>query len=150
VVIPKAPTQVLPTRPKSHPAPSKARVVRRKKLLPEKRNGTKQKEAEERGVKEARERAAKEREIREAGERAGREAAERAESSQLVKCVVPRLVGDSLSEARRAITEAHCRLGKVHRPRRHHGALMVLRENRKTGAAFAAWTRVSMTLAPCR
>jgi hypothetical protein len=108
----------------------------------------KQTEAEERSAKEAAELAAKERESREAGERAGRELAERsAAASRSLKCVVPRLAGDSLSEARRAITEAHCRLGKVHWPRHHRGALIVVRENRKTGAAFAAGTRISITLA---
>jgi hypothetical protein len=96
-------------------------------------------------VKEAAERAAKEREAREAGERAGKEAAERERAAEWAaarahspKCVVPRLNGDSLTEARRALGRAHCRLGKLTEP--------VTTEDRwsssgKAPAAAAGWQR---------
>jgi hypothetical protein len=65
-----------------------------------------------------------ERDIREAGERAGREVAERAASAHSPKCVVPSLKGDSLTQARRALGRARCRLGKLSGPRRYHGRLL--------------------------
>ncbi|HEX5851627.1 MAG TPA: hypothetical protein VFY36_00915 [Solirubrobacteraceae bacterium] len=82
------------------------------------------KREEERPAKEAAARAAKEREIREAGERAGREAAER--EFKKIACVVPRLKGDSLTAARRALAKGHCGLGKVSKPHKHRGALVVM------------------------
>jgi hypothetical protein len=106
-----------------------------------------QKEAEERLVKEAAERAAKERGIREAGERAGREAAERAAAAaHTLKCVVPRLRGDSLGAARRALRSAHCSLGKVAQPRTHQGSLVVVAQNVRGGRKLAKGAKVGVTL----
>lgn len=108
----------------------------------------KRKEEEERPAKEAAERATKEREIREAGERAGKEAAEReAEAvAQARRCVVPSLNGDSLTAARRALDRAHCRLGKVTKPRTRHGALVVDRQSARSGRRLASGTKVAVTL----
>jgi subtilisin family serine protease len=36
----------------------------------------------------------------------------------VVHCVVPKLAGRSLTSAKAALTRAHCRLGKVHKPRK--------------------------------
>jgi hypothetical protein len=117
------------------------------------------KEAEERPIKEAAERAAKEREIREAGERAGREAAERAAreaaersaaASRAVKCVVPRLKGDSLRAAHRALRRAHCTLGKVVEPKEHHGRLVVVAQSVQSGHRLAKGAKVAVTLGPSR
>ena len=107
------------------------------------------KEEEERPGKEAMERVAEERAIREAGERAGREAAEReaAAASQL-RCVVPRLGGDSLSAARRALDKAHCRLGRVTEPRTHHGALVVGSQTVRSGRKLVSGAKVAVTLRP--
>jgi hypothetical protein len=115
------------------------------------------KREEERPLKEAEERAAKEREAREAGERAGREAAERAARSAPAatpaaaatptpRCVVPRLRGDSLTQARRVLGRAHCRLGRLTEPRGYHGPLVVVRQNIRSGSKRAAGTRVALTL----
>jgi hypothetical protein len=106
----------------------------------------KQKEAEERPAKEAAERATNERNIREAGERAGREAAEREASAHLAKCVVPSLKGDSLTQARRALGRAHCRLGKVFGPRRYHGPLVIVRQSVRSGRELPADASVALTL----
>ncbi len=103
-----------------------------------------QREAEERPAKEAAERAAKEREIREAGERAGREQAKRAALAH--SCVVPRLKGDSLTEARHALRGAHCGLGKLTEPRGHHGPLVVIRQSVDSGSKLATGSVVALTL----
>jgi hypothetical protein len=111
------------------------------------------KKEEERPLKEAAERAAKEREAREAGERAGKEAAERERAAEWAaatthspKCVVPRLKGDSLTEARRALGRAHCRLGRLTEPRDYRGSLVVVRQSARGGSRLAAGTRVALTL----
>jgi hypothetical protein len=109
-----------------------------------------QREAEESSAKEARERAAKEHEIREAGERASKEAAERMGSSHLVKCVVPHLTGDSLSEARRALRRAHCSLGEVTRPRGHRRRLVVAAQSPRSGRKLRSGAKVAVTLRPQR
>lgn len=109
-------------------------------------------EEEERPAKEAAERAAKEREVREAGERAGREAAERerAEAERnaaaSVQCVVPRLKGESLNAARRTLGKAHCSLGKVSTPRKHHGALVVTAQSIQAGRKLAKGAAVAVKL----
>ncbi len=106
-----------------------------------------QREAEERPAREAAERAAKEREIREAGERAGREAAERAAAvARSVKCVVPRLKGDSLGAARHALERAHCSLGRVSEPRRHHAPLVVTAQSVRSGRKLVKGAKVAVTL----
>jgi hypothetical protein len=114
-------------------------------------------EAEERLAREAAERARAEREIREAGELAGREAAAReaaakqeAEAARRLRCVVPRLGGDSLAAARRALARAHCGLGKVTWPRAHHGKLVVGAQGVRSGRKLADAAKVSVTLRPAR
>jgi hypothetical protein len=89
----------------------------------------KHREEEERPAKEAAEKAAKEREVRQADERAGREQAERAGSAG--SCQVPRLQGDSLKAARRALRRAHCALGSVAGPR--GGPLVVVGQSAPGG-----------------
>ncbi len=106
----------------------------------------KQKEEEEGRVKEATERAAKEREAREAGELIGKEAAERARPALPPRCVVPRLKGDSLTEARRALGGAHCRLGRLTEPRGFRGPLVIVRQSIRSGSKLAAGARVALTL----
>jgi hypothetical protein len=104
------------------------------------------KEAEERPVKEAAERAAKEHAIWEAGERAGKEAAERAALAHAPRCVVPRLKGDSLAAARRALGAAHCRLGRLSEPRHHRGRIVVVKQSVRRGSRLAGGSRVALTL----
>jgi hypothetical protein len=107
----------------------------------------KKKEEEERPAKEAAARAVHEREIREAGERAGREQAERElEARSTSRCVVPRLTGDSLLAARRALSKDECRLGKVNTPRTHVGALVVKKQSARAGQKLAKGAAVAVTL----
>jgi hypothetical protein len=120
--------------------------VGREAPLREAEREAKQREEAERPAKEAAERAAKEREIREAGERAGREAAERAALARLPKCVVPRLKGDSLTDARRALGRAHCGLGRLTKPRDYRGPLVVVKQGVHSGSKLAAGSRVALTL----
>jgi hypothetical protein len=86
--------------------------------------------------------AAKEREAREAGERAGREAAQRVASD----CVVPRLKGDTLAAARRALDRVHCRLGRLTKPRRLRGPLIVVKQSVRSNSELAPGSRVALTL----
>ncbi len=66
------------------------------------------------------------------------------------RCVVPRLRGLSLSRARRALSAAHCRLGRVTRPRARRGRRLpplVVRSSRPgTGAVLAENASVAVTL----
>ena len=113
----------------------------------------KAKEEAERPAKEAAARAAKEREVREAGERAGREAAERellAKQASTTMCVVPSLKGDSLTAARRALSKAHCKLGRVSKSRGHHKALVVSSQSAKSGKTLAEGAAVAVKLRPAR
>lgn len=65
------------------------------------------------------------------------------------ECVVPSLVGDSLPKARRALREAHCRLGKISRPRRHeHVLLVVTRQSMRRGRRLEAGADVALTIGP--
>ena len=59
-------------------------------------------------------------------------------------CVVPPLRGDTLATARRALSAAHCRLGSVHGPARHHGTLRVTRQSARAGKRLANDARVSL------
>ncbi len=105
--------------------------------------------AEERKTAEERQAAAAQRrheEIEHAeaeGERRGREAA----NSQ---CVVPALKGDTLTQARRTLRAAHCKLGHVTWPPRGHGRHVVRRQNLRAGSKHAAGTAVAVTLAPVK
>jgi hypothetical protein len=63
------------------------------------------------------------------------------------ECIVPSLKGDSLSLAQRALSHAHCRLGKVSRPKgRHDGRLVVTQQRVGADARLANGMRVGVTL----
>jgi hypothetical protein len=115
-----------------------------------------QREAETRAATEAAERTRRESEIRETGELAGREAAAREAvaareaAARSLRCVVPRLGGDSLAAARHALAKAHCSLGKVTWPRAHHGKLVVAAQGVRSGRKLADAAKVSVTLRPAR
>ncbi len=89
--------------------------------------------------------AAHERAVREEGERAGRQAAEQ-EHRARTGCVVPRLDGDSLLRARKALRAAHCKLGRVTRPSTR-GALVVARQGVRPGRRLAKGSAVPVKLA---
>ncbi len=98
--------------------------------------------------------ASHERELREQGERAGREAAERAARERSAvdrpapRCVVPKLKGDTLKSARRALERSDCRLGTVHEERRGRSRLAVVAQRAKPGTRLPSDSRVGVTLAP--
>lgn len=62
------------------------------------------------------------------------------------KCVVPALKGLTLSAARRALSKAHCRLGRVTRPARHHSVLVVVEQGPRHGKRLPAQAAVSVKL----
>jgi beta-lactam-binding protein with PASTA domain len=100
---------------------------------------------EERPQREAAERKQRE-ETREEAERAEKEAKEAAAS----QCVVPSLKGDTLAAARRALRQAHCKLGRVTPPPRGHGRHVVTRQGLRAGSKHPAGTAVAVTLGPVR
>jgi hypothetical protein len=59
-------------------------------------------------------------------------------------CVVPKLKGDTLVAARRALTAAHCRLGIIHGPALQHGTLHVMRQSARAGKRLADNARVAL------
>jgi hypothetical protein len=58
-------------------------------------------------------------------------------------CIVPKLVGDSLASATRRLKSAHCRLGKVTKPR-HRTTLVVASSNPRAGKHGKNGTRVDL------
>ncbi len=102
---------------------------------------TKEQEAQraEEGVRLAAE--AAERQQREAEKAASAAVQQRART-----CIVPSLKGDTLPAADRALAYAHCHLGKVSRPRRHHGTIIVTRQDPRPGETLPAGDGVTLTL----
>lgn len=69
-----------------------------------------------------------------------------------VQCVVSKVKGLSLSQAKSALTKAHCKVGKVTKPKARKGKklgpLVVKSSSPAAGAVRADGTKVSLTLAP--
>jgi len=65
----------------------------------------------------------------------------------VVRCVVPKLTGRTRAGAEAALKRAHCRLGKVTKPRRGT-RLRVKSSNPRAGTRRASGTRVAVVLAP--
>jgi hypothetical protein len=82
--------------------------------------------------------------VREAGERAGRQAAERQQLALASQCVVPRIVGDRLRAARRALRASHCRLGRVIGVARDRRRSVVLTQGSPVGNRLAGGASVSV------
>jgi hypothetical protein len=72
--------------------------------------------------------------------------------SRVVRCTVPRLKGLTLTGARRALSRAHCKLGRVAKPRARRGRrlppLAVRSSTPGKGAVRAEGARVKVTLGP--
>ena len=68
------------------------------------------------------------------------------------RCVVPKLRGKTLGQAKTALSRAHCRLGTVHRPkpRNHHKLpkLVVTGSSPRAGTSRPNGTKVGLTLGP--
>jgi len=64
-----------------------------------------------------------------------------------VMCTVPALSGKTLAQATKALTAAHCRLGKVTKPKSPKTGLVVASQTLKAGAKRPASTRVGVRLA---
>ncbi len=65
-----------------------------------------------------------------------------------VQCVVPMLLRKTVTQASRALRQAHCQLGKVHRPRhvpRRH-VLRVVAQSPQTGAKHSLSYKVAVTV----
>ena len=64
-----------------------------------------------------------------------------------LRCVVPPLVGKALGQARSALGSAHCSLGKLSKPKRRRGALIVKSSVPSAGTALPAAGKVNLVLA---
>lgn len=65
------------------------------------------------------------------------------------RCVVPRLKGRSLTQAKRLLSHAHCALGKVRKPRARRGQkLIVASQSPRAGSSRPARTKVNVRLGP--
>jgi hypothetical protein len=63
------------------------------------------------------------------------------------KCVVPKLKGLKLKQARKAAKAANCAVGKVKRKKSGRRATTVLKQGRKAGAVLAEGSRIALTIA---
>jgi chemotaxis protein histidine kinase CheA len=59
-------------------------------------------------------------------------------------CRVPALKGDTLTAARHALANAHCRLGAIYRPDHHHGTMYVSAQGAPAGERLAHGARVAL------
>jgi len=64
--------------------------------------------------------------------------------AQGARCVVPRLRGRTVAQARRLLARSHCGLGLVLRPRHARGRLVVLSQRPSAGARRQAGTRIAV------
>ncbi len=66
------------------------------------------------------------------------------------RCVVPRLKGKTLAQAKRALKRSHCKLGKVTKPKRHKHhklrKLVVKRSKPSAGSVRPVGTKIALTL----
>jgi hypothetical protein len=83
---------------------------------------------------------------REAGERETLARERAVMSLPASRCVVPRLRGDSLRTARRALSRAHCKLGRVEKPRKGRGHVRVVRQGAPPGAQLHDNAVISIVL----
>lgn len=69
---------------------------------------------------------------------------------KVARCAVPKLKGKTLRQARRALTRAGCKLGKVTKPKRKRGQkplpLVVKSSTPRAGAVRAEGTKVKLTM----
>jgi hypothetical protein len=109
-------------------------------------------EAQRRKAKEQEEQKAREAAARYIAEQAAlkqrQEASEAAahEAEKRPACVVPSLKGDTLVAARRALVNAHCRLGKVTRPSYSGSALRVISQSAQHGKTLSARATIAVVL----
>ncbi len=102
-------------------------------------------QAREAAAQRATEAEALKRHQEEEAEEAFREREEREDKeAEHPACLVPALKGDTLTAARRALAKAHCRLGAVHQPARHHGTLHVSAQSAPAGDQLAHGARVTL------
>jgi hypothetical protein len=91
---------------------------------------------------------AAERAVAEQTEKEARErAAEPATKPSSARCVVPSLIGDTLTGARRLLARARCTLGRVAYARRHGRRLHIVSQRPARGTHLAAGARVSVRIA---
>jgi hypothetical protein len=121
-------------------------AARRHVMESEAEQRQKAKEQEEQRAKEASVRAGEEAALKRVEEEETAADAARAGAHVVPTCVVPSLKGDSLSKAQRALGKALCRLGKVSRPERLRGSLVVIGQRVGAGRRLPSGTRVGVVL----
>lgn len=103
--------------------------------------------------REQEERKAQEEKERQEAEKKHREAANHEamtpEMPEVQSCIVPSLLGDSLSKARHALHSVHCQLGRISKPRRRsHGTLVITHQRPPAGVHLSSGERIAVTMGP--
>jgi beta-lactam-binding protein with PASTA domain len=62
----------------------------------------------------------------------------------VLKCVVPKLKGKTLKQAKAALKKAHCKLGKVKGSKSKHAK--VKKQSRKAKTVLAAGSKINLTM----
>jgi archaellum component FlaD/FlaE len=107
------------------------------------------KEESERQAKEIERQAAEVSEKAKAVEAQAKEEAEReASEAATVRCVVPALKGKTIGAVHNALDRSHCGLGRIGRPKRSHGVLVVVKQSLPSGTRAARGTAVAVRLGP--
>lgn len=71
-------------------------------------------------------------------------------ASANTQCLVPSLKGDTLRAARRALSKAHCKLGRITEPRARRAKLIVTGQSRPVGARLTEKAPVAVRLGAAR
>lgn len=66
--------------------------------------------------------------------------------AKVVRCVVPKLAGKTLTPAKRALSKAHCKLGNVSKRRARGKVGVVISQKPKAGTRLKSGSRVSVVL----
>jgi hypothetical protein len=109
------------------------------------RQRTKEQEEQKRAAEVAGARAAEAATLSRRHEEEVKEALAREEAEHPV-CIVPAVRGDTLARAHRALIRAHCRVGKVTRPRHNYRTLRVTVQASRPGQRLANGAPVAITL----
>jgi hypothetical protein len=67
-------------------------------------------------------------------------------SAKATRCIVPALIHHSLADARRMLSDAHCKLGRITSPHKQRGALVVASQSPSRGKHLAAGAPVAVRL----
>jgi streptogramin lyase len=80
------------------------------------------------------------------GNKIGRFDPRRPTSASTAKCVVPKLKGKALTQAKQLLRRAHCKLGRVTKPAKHKNKLVVVSQKPAAKKILPSGAKVSLRL----